>query len=76
MVTRRTGPAGLAGFTIVWAGQIVSVLASNMTHFALTIWAYEETGSATALGAMTTSFILPFLLISPVAGLMSPHPDR
>jgi ABC-2 type transport system permease protein len=53
----------MLGFTIAWAGQIVSVLATNMTSFALTIWAYKETGSATALGVMSTSFILPFLLI-------------
>jgi DHA3 family macrolide efflux protein-like MFS transporter len=52
----------MLGFTIVWAGQIISVPASNMTHFALTIWAYEETGRATVLGGTTTSFILPFLL--------------
>jgi len=41
---------GMLGFSIVWAGQIVSVMASTMTQFALTIWAYQETGSATALG--------------------------
>jgi DHA3 family macrolide efflux protein-like MFS transporter len=73
-ITKR--PTGMLGFTIVWAGQIVSVLASNMTHFALTIWAYEKTGSATALGGMTTSFILPFLLISPVAGAMVDRYNR
>ncbi len=41
---------GLPGFTLVWLGQIVSVLATNMTSFALTIWVYEKTHSATALG--------------------------
>jgi DHA3 family macrolide efflux protein-like MFS transporter len=69
-------PGGMAGFTIVWAGQIVSVLASNMTHFALTIWAFEKTGSATALGLMNTSFVLPLLLISPVAGVMVDRYNR
>lgn len=39
-------PTGMTAFTIVWAGQLVSVLASSMTQFALTIWAYQETGSA------------------------------
>jgi MFS family permease len=66
----------MLGFSIVWAGQIVSVLASSMTQFALTIWAYEETGSATALGAMSTSFILPFLLLSPIAGAMVDRYNR
>ena len=51
-------PSGMPGFIIVWAGQIVSVLASSMTQFALTIWAYQETGSATALGVVSMAFIV------------------
>lgn len=39
-------PTGMAGFTIVWTGQLVSVLASSMTQFGLTIWAYQETGKS------------------------------
>jgi MFS transporter, DHA3 family, macrolide efflux protein len=62
-------PTGMLGFTIVWAGQLVSVLASSMTQFGLTIWAYQETGSAVALGAMQTAFIVPFMLLSPFAGV-------
>src|SRR5512137_265919 len=62
-------PGGMAGFTIVWAGQLVSVLASSMTQFALTIWAYQETGSAVALAAMQTAFIVPFMLLTPFAGV-------
>ncbi|MBN2548082.1 MAG: MFS transporter [Anaerolineales bacterium] len=66
----------MLGFTIVWAGQIVSVLASTMTQFALTIWAYQETGSATALGIIETSFVVPFLLLSPFAGAMVDRYNR
>ena len=47
-----------------------------MTQFALTIWAYQETGSATALGVLNTAFILPFLLLSPVAGVMVDRYNR
>jgi len=69
-------PSGMLEFTLVWAGQIVSVLASSMTQFALTIWAYEKTGSATALGVVSTSFIVPFLLFSPFAGVMVDRYNR
>ncbi len=69
-------PAGMAGFTLVWAGQIVSVLASNMSNFALTIWAFQKTGSATVLGIMSVAFILPFLLVSPFAGAMVDRYNR
>jgi MFS family permease len=66
----------MTGFTIVWIGQLISVLASNMSWFALTIWAFEKTGSATILGGIHTAFILPFLLISPFAGAMVDRYNR
>lgn len=69
-------PTGMTAFIIVWAGQLVSVLASAMTQFALTIWAYQETGSALALGAVNTFFLIPFLLLSPIAGAMVDRYNR
>ncbi len=69
-------PTGMLGFTLVWAGQLISVLASTMTQFALTIWAYQETGSVTALGIVNTAFIVPFLLLSPIAGAMVDRYNR
>src|SRR5512143_3954289 len=69
-------PGGMFGFTIVWLGQIVSVLASAMSQFGLTIWMYEKTESATALGLMQVFFITPFLLISPIAGVMVDRHNR
>ena len=75
-MTKRQGPSGMLGFSIVWAGQIVSVMASTMIQFALTIWAYQETGSATALGVISTAFFLPFLILSPFAGAMVDRYNR
>ena len=69
-------PSGMLGFTIVWIGQIVSVLASAMSQFGLTIWMFQQTESATALGLMQVFFITPFLLISPVAGVMVDRHNR
>lgn len=69
-------PSGMFGFTIVWLGQIVSVLASAMSQFGLTIWMFQQTESATALGLMQVFFITPFLLISPIAGVMVDRHNR
>ncbi len=69
-------PRGMLGFTIVWIGQLVSVLASNMSGFALSIWMFQKTGSATAMSAMQVSFILPFMLITPFAGVMVDRYNR
>jgi hypothetical protein len=30
---------GMTGFTVIWAGQFVSLLGTSMTNFALTMWA-------------------------------------
>ena len=69
-------PSGMFGFIIVWLGQIISVLASAMSQFGLTIWMYEQTQSATALGLMQVFFITPFLIISPIAGVMVDRHNR
>lgn len=69
-------PGGMLGFTLVWAGQVISVLASTMTQFALTIWVFQETGSATVLGVVNTTFLIPFLLLSPIAGVMVDRYNR
>jgi MFS family permease len=64
------------GFAIVWIGQIISVLASGMSGFGLSIWMFQQTKSATAMGLMQVSFILPFLLLSPIAGVMVDRYNR
>ena len=69
-------PTGLFGFTLVWLGQIVSVLSTQMSVFALTIWVFEKTGSATALGLMQVFFITPLLIITPFAGVMVDRHNR
>src|SRR5512136_157841 len=69
-------PTGMFGFTIVWLGQIISVMASSMTGFGLTIWMYMQTESATAMGLMQVAFITPFLLFSPIAGVMVDRHNR
>ncbi len=72
--TRR--PSGMIGFTVVWLGQIVSVLASGMTSFAMTIYMYQQTHSATAMGLVQVAYITPFLIMSPIAGVMVDRYNR
>ncbi len=69
-------PTGMSAFIVVWLGQIVSVLASSMSHFGLTIWMYQRTESAMAMGLMQVFFITPFLLLSPIAGVMVDRYNR
>src|SRR5688572_26217253 len=75
-MTQQQRPTGMAGFSIIWIGQIVSVLASSMTAFAMAIWVYQKTESVTALALMQVFFITPFLLMSPLAGVMIDRYNR
>lgn len=66
----------MRGFTVVWIGQIVSLLGTNMTGFALSIWAYDITGSATALALVQFFYITPLIIISPIAGALVDRSNR
>lgn len=68
--------SGMIGFGVVWIGQIISVLASGMTTFAMTIYMYQQTHSATAMGLVQVAYITPFLIISPIAGVMVDRYNR
>ncbi len=69
-------PTGMFGFTIVWIGQIVSLLGTSMTGFATTIWAYEKTNAATALALVGFFFVAPMLIVSPFAGALVDRSNR
>ena len=64
------------GFTIVWVGQIISLLGTSMTGFAMTIWAYEKTNAATALALVGFFFVAPMLIASPFAGALVDRSNR
>lgn len=68
--------SGVPGFLVIALGQMVSILASSMSGFALTIYVFDETASATALGIMTTAYLVPFLVFSPLAGAMVDRYNR
>lgn len=69
-------PSGMVGFTIVWVGQLVSLLGTSMTNFALTIWAFEQTGRATDLALIGFFFVVPLLIVSPFAGAIVDRHNR
>ena len=56
-------------FIIIWFGQLVSLLGTAMTRFALLIWAYEQTGKATTLALLGFFSFGLDLLLSPIAGV-------
>lgn len=45
-------PSGWKTFYQIWSGQVVSLVGTAMSRFALMIWAYQQTGSATTLALL------------------------
>jgi len=67
---------GLTTFAVIWAGQVVSALGSNLTGFALGVWIYQQTGSATLFALITLATTVPGILLSPFAGALVDRWDR
>jgi len=72
----RPRPTGMAAFTIVWFGQIVSMLGTGMTNFALTLWAYEVTGRATPLAMLGFFYLTPIVVLAPFVGVIVDRGNR
>jgi MFS transporter, DHA3 family, macrolide efflux protein len=63
-------------FSIIWFGQLVSTIGSYMTEFALILWAWNLTGSATALALVGFFSQLPRIPITLVAGIIVDRYNR
>lgn len=64
----KTKHKGLTTFFIIWIGQLVSLLGTKMTRFALLIWVYQETGQATTMALLGVFGWGAAALMGPIAG--------
>ena len=60
----------LRTFLQVWAGQTASLLGSGLTSFALGVWVFQQTGSATSFTLISVMASLPGMLFFPIAGAL------
>lgn len=72
----KKGLTGMQVFTLVWFGQFISIMGTSMTRFALMIWAYERVGTATTTALLGFSSFLPYIVLSPIAGVIVDRNDR
>jgi MFS family permease len=70
MENARTRPSGMTAFTLIWLGQVASLLGTRMTQFGLSIWAWQKTGQATSLALVAFFNLAPQVILSPVAGAL------
>ena len=72
----ESAPQGIRTFLVIWIGQLISMLGSGLTGFALAVWTFEQTGRATPF-ALTILFAnLPRILLLPVAGSLADRWNR
>ena len=71
-----TPPQDLRTFALIWFGQVISLIGSGLTGFALGVWVYLRTGSATEFALIAFATSLPGIIIAPLAGVIVDRRDR
>lgn len=66
----------LKTFFVLWSTQSLSQLGSAMTSFALTLWLYQQTGSALQTALLSICSYAPYVLMSIFAGALSDRWDK
>ncbi|HEY5159200.1 MAG TPA: MFS transporter, partial [Anaerolineales bacterium] len=69
-------PRGMRTFFTIWFGQLVSLIGSQLTGFALGVWVYEQTHSVLMLALAQVAMQAPYVLLSPIAGVFADHWNR
>ncbi|MEG4086347.1 MFS transporter [Microcoleus sp. POL10_C6] len=69
-MAKRPVAQGMRIFLLIWFGQLVSLMGSGLTSFALGVWVYERTGSVTQFALISVFARLPAILLFPFAGAL------
>ncbi|TCL57513.1 sugar phosphate permease [Kineothrix alysoides] len=63
-------------FTLVIAGQIISLFGNAALRFALPLYLLNRTGSCTLYGAVTACAFIPAILLSPAGGIIADRVNK
>jgi MFS family permease len=63
-------------FFVIWFGQFISQIGSGLSGFALGVWVYQQTGSATKFAVTVLLSMLPNIIVAPLAGALVDRWDR
>ncbi|GAA1016643.1 hypothetical protein Aple_085610 [Acrocarpospora pleiomorpha] len=66
----------LKRFGAVAAGQLVSIVGSALTEFAIPLWIYVTTGSLVSFALFSVIALVPGMLVAPLAGVIADRYDR
>ncbi|MFM8876221.1 MAG: MFS transporter [Anaerolineae bacterium] len=74
--TRIETPKDMKTFFIIWGGQLISMLGSGLTQFALGVWIYDQTKQATPFAITVLLGTIPRVLLLPIAGSIADRFNR
>jgi MFS family permease len=63
-------------FFTIWSGQLVSLIGSQLTGFAMGVWVYEQSRSVLLLALVQVAQQAPYVLLSPIAGVFADRWNR
>lgn len=63
-------------FMLLWAGELISAIGGGLTSFGLSVYVFQQTGSAGSMALVTLMAFLPTLLLSVPAGVLADRYDR
>jgi DHA3 family macrolide efflux protein-like MFS transporter len=69
-------PRGMRTFLTIWLGQLISIVGSGLTSFALGVWIFDRTGQATPFALTVLFGNLPRILLAPIAGSVADRQNR
>lgn len=69
-------PKDMKTFFIIWGGQLISMLGSGLTQFALGVWIYDQTKQATPFAITVLLGTIPRVLLLPIAGSIADRFNR
>ncbi len=75
-IATRLGPFGHRAFAAYWAGGMLSNIGTWLQNVAGSVFVYDRTGSALAVGLLDFATFLPILLFSVGGGVLSDRLDR
>jgi MFS family permease len=76
MQSASQAPKNMHTFLTIWFGQLISMIGSGLTGFALGVWIYDQTGQATPFAVNAVVATLPSVLLMPIAGSFADRFNR
>lgn len=73
MTKNRTG---YQKFLLLWSGELISSIGGGLTSFGLTVYVFNQTGSAASTAFVALLAFLPNLILGMPAGVLADRMDR